>query len=70
MVNSRGGELLSPKLTWMFLPDLEKLHFSTLFSPIYPTISIPFSIEKHPILPRLGAFYNNLTKLHFGYLHL
>ena len=23
-----------------------------------------FSIEKHPILPKLGAFYNNLFKIH------
>ena len=26
----------------------------------YPTISIPFSIGKHPILSKLSAFYNNL----------
>ena len=45
----------------------------TNFSPNYPPISIPFSIEKHPILPKLGAFYNNLFKIHpifeFGLLH-
>ena len=30
----------------------------------FPLISIPFSKEKHPILNKLGAFYNNLPKIH------
>ena len=38
--------------------------FHTSFLPNYPPISIPFSIEKHPILSRLHAFYNNLLKIH------
>ena len=30
----------------------------TNFLPNFPTINIPFSTEKHPILTKLGAFYN------------
>ena len=48
-----GGGLLSPKSYIDFL--------YTNFLLDYPPI-IPFSIEKHPILPRLGAFYINLLK--------
>ena len=36
----------------------------TNFLPNFPPISIPFSKEKHPILIKLGAFYNNLHKIH------
>ena len=36
----------------------------TNFSPNYLPISIPFSMEKHPILSKLAAFYNNLLKIH------
>ena len=36
----------------------------TNFLPNFPPISIPFSKEKHPILIKLGAFYNNLPKIH------
>ena len=37
---------------------LENLTFSIPIHPItHPSpISVPYSIEKHPILPRLGAF--------------
>ena len=48
--------------TWMCLPDLENLY--TNFLPNFPPISIPFSKEKHPIWIKLGAFYNNLPKIH------
>ena len=35
-----------------------KFHsFYTNFLPNYPPISIPFSIEKHQILPKLGGFF-------------
>ena len=34
----------------------------TKFLPNIPLISMPFSIEKHPILNKLGVFYNNLPK--------
>ena len=36
----------------------------TNFVPNFPPISIPFSKEKHPILTKLGAFYNNLPHIH------
>ena len=29
-------------------------------------VSVPFLIQKHPILPKLDAFYNNLLKKHPG----
>ena len=57
--------------TWMCLPNLYQF-FAQL--GVYPPISIPFSIEKDPILPKLGAFYNNFHKMHpifeFGLLRL
>ena len=34
------------------------------FLPNFPPISIPFLKERHPILTKLGAFYNNLPKIH------
>ena len=70
-----GGGVLSPK-SYVDLPaEPRKSDFLyTNFSPNYPPISIPFSKEKHPILPKLGAFYNNLLKIHpifeFGLLRL
>ena len=36
----------------------------TNFFAKFPPISIPFSKEKHPIWIKLGAFYNNLPKIH------
>ena len=36
----------------------------TNFLPNFPPISIPFSKEKPPIWIKLGAFYNNLPKIH------
>ena len=52
-------------VTWMWLPDIENLTFSI---PIFCRISHPsvnrFSKEKHPILTKLGALYNNLPKIH------
>ena len=36
----------------------------TNFLPNFPPVSIPFSKEKHPIWIKLGAFYNNLQKIH------
>ena len=51
--------------TWMCLPDLENLTFSI---PIFCSISNPsvyhFLKEEHPILTKLGAFYNNLPQIH------
>ena len=50
---------------WMCLLDLENLTFSILiFCPIsQPSVGpIPFLKEKHPILTKLGACYNNLPK--------
>ena len=58
--------LLSPNRTWMCMPaGPRKCDFLyTNFLPNFPPISIPFSKEKHPILTKLGAFYNNLPKIH------
>ena len=36
----------------------------TNFLPNFPPINIPFLKKKHPILTKLGAFYNNLPKIH------
>ena len=54
----RGGGLLSL--------DVENSTFSILFVlPNSPApICISFSKEKHPIFTKLGAFYNNLSKIH------
>ena len=52
-----SGGLLSPKsyvVTWMCLSNLENLNFYFLSN--HSPICIPFSIENHPILPKLGAF--------------
>ena len=72
-----------PRVRVYFLPELHmdvpaeprKIDFLyTNFLSNYTPISIPFSIENHPILPRLGAFYNKLLKIHpifeFGFLCL
>ena len=70
-----GGGVTSPK-SYVDVPAKPRKSdfLYTNFSPNYPPINIPFSIEKHPILPKLGAFYNNLLKIHpifeFGLLHL
>ena len=57
--------------TWMCLPDLENLTISIpIFCLICPPISIPFSKEKHPILTKLGAFYNIWPKIHPIFLNL
>ena len=57
--------ILSPK-SYVDVPaELRKSDFLySNFLPNYPPISVPFSIEKHPILPKLGAFYHNLLKIH------
>ena len=70
-----GGGLLLPK-SYVDVPaEPQKPDFLyTNFSSDYPPISLPFSIEKHPILPKLGAFYNNLLKIHpifeFGHFRI
>ena len=40
------------------------LSLYTNFLLNFPPISIPFSKEKHPILTKLAAFYNNSPKIH------
>ena len=57
--------LLSPK-SYVDVPDRPwKSDFLyTNFLPNFPPISLPFSKEKHPILTKLSAFYNNLPKKH------
>ena len=59
------GEVLSPK-SYVDVPAEPRKsdYLYTKFLPNFPPISIPFSKEKHPILIKLGAFYNNLPKIH------
>ena len=60
-----GGWLLPPK-SYVDVPARRRksdfLH--TNFLPNFPPISIPFLQEKHTILTKLGAFYNDLPKIH------
>ena len=59
------GGLLSPK-SYVDVPaGPRKSDFLyTNFLPNFPPINIPFLKEKHPILTKLDAFYNNLPKIH------
>ena len=59
------GGVLSPK-SYMDVPagPRKSDYLYTNFLPNFPPISIPFSKEKHPIWIKLGAFYNNLPKIH------
>ena len=61
----RGGGVLSPK-SYMDVPagPRKSDYLYTNFLPNFPPISIPYSKEKHPIWIKLGAFYNNLPKIH------
>ena len=61
---ARGG-VLSPK-SYVDVPagPQKSDYLYTNFLPNFPPISIPFSNEKHQILIELGAFYNNLPKIH------
>ena len=60
-----GGGGLSPK-SYVDVPagPRKSDYLYTNFLPNVPPISIPFSKEKHPIWIKLGAFYNNLPKIH------
>ena len=60
-----GGGGLSPK-SYVDVPagPRKSDYIYTNFLPNFPPISIPFSKEKHPIWIILGAFYNNLPKIH------
>ena len=64
-----GGGVLSPK-SYVDVPagPRKSDYLYTNFLPNFPPISIPFSKEKHPILIKLGAFYNNLPKIHSIYV--
>ena len=59
-----GGGLLSPKF-YVDVPasPRKSVFLYTNFLPNFPPISIPFSI-----LNKLGAFYNNLPKIHPIYI--
>ena len=60
-----GGGVLSPKLDVDVPAGPRKSDYLyTNFLPNFPPISIPFLKEKHPIWIKLGAFYNNLPKIH------
>ena len=58
-----GGGVLSPK-SYVDVPagPRKSDYLYTNFLPNFPPISIPFSKEMHPIW--MGAFYNNLPKIH------
>ena len=60
-----GGGVLSPK-SYVDVPagHRKSNYLYSNFLPNFPPISIPFLKEKHPILIKLGAFYNNLPKIH------
>ena len=62
---STSGGLLSPK-SYVDVPARRRKSdfLYTNILPNFPPISIPFLKEKHPILTNLGAFYNNLPKIH------
>ena len=64
-----GGGVLSPK-SYVDVPagPRKSDYLYTDFLPNFPPISIPFSKEKHPIWIKLGAFYNNLPKIHLIYV--
>ena len=59
------GGVLSPK-SYVDVPagPRKSDYLYTNFLPNFPPISIPFSKEEHPIWIKLGAFYNNLPKIH------
>ena len=60
-----GGGYFHQNRTWMCLPDVENLTFSIPTFCLIPHPSVyHFSQEKHPILTKLGAFYNDLAKIH------
>ena len=65
----KPGGLLSSK-SYMDVPaECRKCDFlCTIFLSNFPPTSIPFLKEKHPILTKLGAFCNNLPKIHPIYL--
>ena len=60
-----GGGVLSTKL-YVDVPagPRKSDYLYTNVLPNFPPISIPFLKEKHPIWIKLGAFYNNLPKIH------
>ena len=59
------GRLLSPK-SYVDVPAGHRKsdYLYTNFLPNFTPINIPFLKEKHPILIKLGAFYNIWTKIH------
>ena len=65
------GGLLSPK-SYVDVPagPQKSDYLYTNFLPNFPPINIPLSKEKHPILTKLGAFYNIWPKIHPTFLNL
>ena len=63
-----SGGLLPPK-SYVDVPARRRKSdfLYTNFLPNFPPISIPF-LQKHPILTKLGAYYNDLPKIHLIYV--
>ncbi len=62
MISFYPGWRFSPKFCmWMCLPDSEN---SPLKNTIFGPFNIPFSVEKHPIYAKLGAFLAKSPKIH------
>ena len=60
----RGGVLSQKSYVDVPAGHRESDYLYTNFLSNFPPISIPFSKAQHPILIKLGAFYNNLPKIH------
>ena len=61
---TRGGGSFTKSYVDVSAGPRKSDYLYTNFLPNFPPISIPFSKEKHPIWIKLGAFYNNLPKIH------
>ena len=61
----KPGGVFHQNRTWMCLPDLRNLTISIpIFFAKFPTHQYTIFERKAPNLIKLGAFYNNLPKIH------
>ena len=63
-----GGGYSHQNRTGMCLPDFENLTFSLPIFAQFPTNPYTISERKAPNFDKLGAFYNNLPKIHPVYV--